>query len=301
MTTKQYLKYSAVSVDNAYGTVVTVPLNRIGLVSRYTVQFVAGSLTGGTSPTWTISDTNPAISHFTLNADSDTLYDMDTDMNQEQSKLIDLYSPTGYSFYVDIADRDYETGAVNPASLFPSFNYNQNNLKITVPSLASLTSGSPTGSSGSKILITETDWVVPAKIPLVKVKKLQLNASLSIVGDNALSTFMSIDGLYKAIFLQSSASGTLSDSVVNYIKLSLNETSTLMDDYWTVLKQENAQEFRSLPDTGYAVMLFEKNNDASGLLPLIDQNVYKSVIVNFNALEAGSIKAVKVEYFPTVG
>jgi len=170
--------YPQIPLDNAYGTQVTIPLKRNNLIQKYLGVVTLGTLQGGTSPAWTVSGSNPLITHITITADNDVLLDMDTDMLNELNKLGFLWAPDGLTFRIDMTDIDFENSKNVDGTEFPSYSYNNITLTLTIAPLANVTSGSPTGTSGTTFSLVEYASVYPNTIPLVKVKKLQAEYNL---------------------------------------------------------------------------------------------------------------------------
>ncbi len=63
---KKTSTYPAISLDQDYGQTITVDLYRVDLVHDYVFSIVLGTLSGGTSPAWTVSASNPLITALTI-------------------------------------------------------------------------------------------------------------------------------------------------------------------------------------------------------------------------------------------
>ena len=306
MTIRSSIKYAPIPIDEDWGSVVPITLNRVGLISKYSLAVVLGTLEGGTSPAYTVSGSNPAVTHINVEADNDTLYDADTDMIQELNKLSFGYVATGQNFRIDMADIDMIKKRHVAGTEFPSYLYNTNTLRVTLPPLSTITSGSPTGTSGSQLLLVEDQLNYPQSVPLSKVKKLQSSFNLSATGDNILnpSPTFTVDGSYKVVLYQTKVGGSLTDSAVDYISLTLNTSSVLEDDYWTTLKQTDYEELHEKPDTGYAMRVYmaggSEPKDASELLYLLNSQQVRSVVQNFHVTSGTTtpvaVKTMKIEY-----
>jgi hypothetical protein len=293
-------KYPIQPLDSAYGTTIKISLYKTDAVVYYDLVAVLGTLSGGTSPAWTVSASNPLITHITVKADNTTYFDADAQLIQEYEKLARNFSPNGLSFPVSMADTDYSSGTYIMSTIFPSYRFSQVDLYLTIAPLGTVTSGSPTASSGTNLYIVE--HVVPR--PLVNFTlypnmKLQVSTNLSATGDNYLTDFIARDGLYHSImFAAATAQGysNLSDSVINYITLKLNNLYEVTDTYWAQLKNATRSLFQITPDTGYAVLSFMKKNDSSTLLDLSDPNAVKSATLKVNTSSTGFLYALMTKY-----
>ena len=300
MPTHATYKYPAVNIDqllNQGGGVLTIPLQRNALISKYRIVVVLGSLSGGSSPSWTVSASNPIIQNVQVVADNNTIIQMDTDMLQELNKLFEHTQPNGLIFDIPMADYTVDNIEI-PGTEFPSYAYINNNLLLKIPPLSQVTSGSPTASSGTTVYLVEEQYL---KNPgaLVMVKKIQNVATLGITGDNYLvpSPFLTVDGLYKMVLYQFSQNGQLSDNLVNYIKTELNGNITLSDEYYSSLKAKDQSIFRQPLDPGYVADVYMPHVDVRDLLPLLNPNEITSVKQVFNTTTSPvQVKAVKIEY-----
>jgi len=300
MPTHATYKYPSYNIDsylnNGGGTLI-IPLQRNALISEYTIIVQLGSLNGGSSPSWTVSASNPIIQNIQINSDNDTWFNMDTDMLQEYLKLFFHYAPNGLLF--DIPASDYTVaGDEIPGTQFPSYMYINNNLYLKIPPLSSVTSGSPTASSGTTVYLVEKQYLKPVDA-LVKVKKIQTVTNLQSNGYNYLvpSPFLTVDGLYKLVMYQQSQNGALSDNYINEIKLELNGSITLYDEYIQSIKAKNYAIFRQNPDPGYWLDVYMPYVDVRDMLPLLNPNeitsVKQTIVTTTSPVQ---VKAVKVEY-----
>ena len=295
--------YPQVTLDGTYGTQVSIPLKRNNLIQKYVGVVTLGSLTGGTSPAWTVSGTNPIITHVTLTADNDVLFDMDTDMLGELVKLGFLFSPDGLTYRIDMADIDFEASHNIDGTEFPSYAYNNITLTITIAPLANITSGSPTGSSGTVFSLVEYAAVYSKAIPLVKVKKLQNTITGLVSGLNQVvpSPVYTLQGAYKLVLYKVLSGTSPSDTAVSKMKLLINDSNVLYDEYFNVKKADNNQLFNISLDTGFAADVYMPDSkDPSRLLVLLNPAVTRVVEQDFTTTAANvSVKAVKIIYVPS--
>jgi len=300
MPTHSTYRYPPINIDsvlNSGGGTITIQLQRNALISKYRIAVVLGSLTGGSSPSWTVSQSNPILQNIQMIADNETIFNADTDMLQQLNYLFSHSTPNGLYFDVPMADYDVNNSEI-VGTEFNSASRINNNLQIKIPPLSAVTSGSPTASSGTTLYLVEDQFL--GKPPaLVLVKKIQNVAVLQLQGDNDLtpSPFLTVDGAYKMVLYQVSSGGTLSDTAVNYVKTELNGKITLSDEYIATLKAKNQSIFRVEPQTGYFADVYMPDKDASHLLPLTNPSIVTSVKQVFNTSVANvQIKALKIEY-----
>ncbi|MEM0143021.1 MAG: hypothetical protein QXL94_03605 [Candidatus Parvarchaeum sp.] len=267
-------KYPQVSLDGQYGQVVSIKLNTVNLVKEYLFSIVEGSLVGGTSPAWTVSGTNPLITHITIKGDNQTIYDADYSTVAEELKLFNGFSSSGLSLWIKMGLQDLlNQGKLFEQTVFPSFKYNQVYLYLTVAPLANVTSGSPTGTSGTTLYLTESDIDrSQVNFPILKTVKLQFSASQALTGENHNTSLLSLDGLYAYMQVFGQA-----DSDISYLKLVINTSNIEFDDYFSSLKAEDASIFKVAPDNGYAYLLFSEDGSIDKMLALDNPNALKSV------------------------
>lgn len=302
----QALTYNPIVIDsllNNGGGSIDIPLKRTQGVTSYSLILVEGTLNGGTSPAWTVSESNPLITYVNVSADESPLYQAHTAMIQVLNNLVNRKSPNGLIFELDMSDRDYsQNGTLIPNTEFPSFLFTQNTLSITVPALSAVTSGSPTSSSGTTLYLVEND--IPRAITqsnlnsLRKVVHLEFSTAMPNVGNNDLTNFVAQTGAYKAILLfantgssQNFADG--SDSIVNNIEIRVNDTVIVSQDFWTSLKSSNLSLFGQTPPAGYAMKVFTEIDNAYNI-----SNTQAITSFNFkvNTASAGYLTGFKVEY-----
>lgn len=267
-------KYPIVSLDSAYGTVVQVKLNNVNLVKEYLFSVVEGTLNGGTSPTWTVSSSNPLITHVTVKADNQTFYDADYSTVAEELRDFNGFNSTGLSLWIKMGLQDIlNQGRLFESTVFPSYVFNQAYLYLTVAPLSSVTSGSPTSTSGTNLFLTENDIDrSQVDFPVLKTVKLQFASSQGITGENHNTSLMSLDGLYA--YIQMFA---VNDTDVSYVKLLINSDTIEFDDYWTSIKGENASVLKVNPSSGYAYLMFSEDGSIEKMLALDNPNALKSV------------------------
>jgi len=294
--------YPQVVLDGTYGTQVVIPLKRNNLIQKYVGVVTLGTLQGGTSPAWTVSGSNPLITHITVTADNDVLLDMDTDMLEELVKLGFLFTPDGLTYRIDMTDIDFENSKNVDGTEFPSYNYNNITLTLTIAPLSQVTSGSPTGSSGTVFSLVEYASVYSQSIPLVKVKKLQNTISNLVQGLNQVvpSPVYTLQGAYKLVLYKVLASNSPSDSAISKMKFVINDNNILYDEYYNVKKADNNQLFNISLDTGFVADVYMADaKDPSKLLVLLNPQITRVVEQDFTTTVSGvSIKAVKIIYVP---
>jgi len=294
--------YPQVVLDGTYGTQVTIPLKRNNLVQKYVGVVTLGTLQGGTTPAWTVSGSNPLITHVTVTADNDVLLDMDTDMLEELVKLGFLFTPDGLTYRIDMTDIDFENSRNVDGTEFPSYNYNNITLTLTIAPLSQVTSGSPTGSSGTVFSLVEYASVYSQSIPLVKVKKLQNTISNLVQGLNQVvpSPIYTLQGAYKLVLYKVLASNSPSDSAISKMKLVINDNNILYDEYYNVKKADNNQLFNISLDTGFVADVYMPDaKDPSKLLVLLNPQITRVIEQDITTTVSGvSIKAVKIIYVP---
>lgn len=302
----QALTYNPIVIDsllNNGGGSIDIALKRTQGVTSYSLILVEGTLNGGTSPAWTVSESNPLITYVNVSADESPLYQAHTAMIQVLNNLVNRKSPNGLIFELDMSDRDYsQNGTLIPNTEFPSFLFTQNTLSITVPALSAVTSGSPTSSSGTTLYLVEND--IPRAITqsnlssLRKVVHLEFSTAMPNVGNNDLTNFVAQTGAYKAILLfantgssQNFADG--SDSIVNSIEIRVNDTVIVSQDFWSSLKSSNLSLFGQTPPAGYAMKVFTETDNAYNI-----SNTQAITSFNFkvNTASAGYLTGFKVEY-----
>ena len=262
-----------------------------------------GTLQGGSSPAWTVSGSNPLITHITVTADNDVLLDMDTDMLNELNKLGFLWTPDGLTYRIDMTDIDFEKGKNVDGTEFPSYSYNNITLTLTIAPLANITSGSPTGSNGTTFSLVEYASVYPNTIPLVKVKKLQAEYNLGATGLNQVvpSPFYTLQGAYKLILYKMISSGVGSDSAVSKMKLTINDNNVIYDEYYNTKKADDNQLFNIPLDSGFIADVYMAGaDDPSQMLVLLNPNVTRVIEQDITTTTSPvTVKGVKIIYVPS--
>lgn len=257
------LKYPPVNVDSKYGTIVEIPLRKTSWVKGYMVTFSAGTLSGGTSPAWNISFTNPAFSQLQVNYDSDVRFSMTGKSTQEYNYIVRNGVKNGYSFFVPMEDYDYATKKSIEGTYGKSFIHSDNKLYVTLPALTALTTGTPTSSSGSQIQVTEVEVIAPKNLPSSIVKKIEIGGDVSANGDNYLNDFVATGQAYKALLWSFSAA-------VTSVELKIDSKAIVLDDYFSNMQYGNQQDFGVLPDNYYALSEFMKTENTAELLNLVN-------------------------------
>lgn len=281
--------------------VVQIPLKLTQAVVQYDIAVTEGAFTGGTTPAWNASASNPIVTHFALKADEDSRIDADTQLLQEYTQETKGITADGLSFQLEMVDTDFATREQLLSTVFPSWYFNQVILYLTLPAVTSVSTGSPTAGAIS-VDVQEID--VPRAlinfVPL-RIKKLQVAKSYSLNGENDDTQFLGQTGAYKCIlFAQSTGTqyGSLTDSQITEIKMILNDTATIRDNLWALLKRHNSNQLAKTPSTGYAMAIFMNDNEATRLLNLADTVNIKSVDVQFTNSSATTVyvTALKVMY-----
>lgn len=292
--------YPEISLDGSYGQVVKVDLDKVDGIVDYLFNITLGTLNGGTSPAWTVSGSNPLITHISIKANNQTIRDFDTQEIYEYMKMTRNQAVNGLTYQIPMTDIQYSTKHRILNSLFPSFAYTQIKLYLTIAPLASITSGTPTGSTGTTMYLQEQSLLRNSiNFKLLDFRMLQIESQLALTGDNSLTSFLATDGYYKSIMYFANTGqtyATASDSLVNYIELILNLRSTIKQAYWTGLKASNQALFGQAFDTGYAMEVFMADADFTQLLALDNPVVQKSVNAKVNTSASGYLYALKNIY-----
>lgn len=300
MTNTQGSIYPPINLDNSYGQVVRVTLDKVDAVVDYLASITLGTLNGGTSPTWTVSGANPLITHISVKANNQTIRDFDAQILYEYMKMARGQAVNGVSYEIPMTDIQYASKHRILNSLFPSYSYTQIYLELTINTLENLTSGAPTGTTGTTLYLTEQSLARSSiNFKIFDFRMLQIGENLPLVGNNSLTQFLATDGYYKSLMYFASTAGTYataSDSLVNTIELILNLRSTIKQAYWQSLKLGNQALFGQAPDTGYAVEVFMENADFTQLLALDNPIVQKSVNAKVNTTATGQLFALKNIY-----
>jgi len=296
------------NVNAQFGTTQPIQLKRTQGVMRYTLICDPLTISGGTTPTSTVSNLLPAITHVQVQADDDTLFDVDMVLWLEYLRLVQgqIAAATGFEFDIDMADMDYRRrGDLLPATLLRSFQYAQVQMNVTFNAIANITSGSPTAYS-TKVHLTETDINrdLIEKLPVFVVKKLQATSTASNAsGPNDFTQAFPQTGLLKAAFFaaQTAASATyanLSDTEFTTTKLILNDSFNETTTTWLMLKRQNRSMFGSNPNTGFAMKVWSPTAETGKLLNISDTQ--KVTAVDLQVQEAlgntGTLTIMRVFY-----
>jgi hypothetical protein len=272
--------YPIAAIDSYLGTTQNFKLYNINGINAYILNFSEGTLSGGTSPAWTVSASNPIITKAVLLADSNPIVSLDVAPLQEYVYNFLGIAPTGLDFVIPIADLDPRyKGQYIADTEFPSWQYTDVELQLTFNSLANLTSGSPTSSSGSTM--TYEEQYIPRSSmssKLFKVRKFMYKTALNIYqGVNDLTSYLPQTGTYKLLqFFTGTSSEYTSgaNGLVSSVDLLLNQTSRPISTYYSLMQAKNQGEFGRTPSPGYASFLFSPT--ASGL-NVADTNTLKNV------------------------
>jgi len=303
---KKTTTYPSLPLDSDYGQTITLDLYKVDLVHSYIFNVVLGSLTGGTSPAWNVSGNNPLITHVSIYGDNEPLFDADYQMFMEESKITRNYAPNGTNGMILLGVRDLaKKGLLFEVTGLPAFRFTQLQMKLTIAALSAVTSGSPTGSSGTTLYLQEEVnplSVLPKGMPVMDVRKLQISTALTLTGVNDLTEFLSKDGAYADLLL-AAMTGTavnyanLSDSLISELKLEINNQITIFNDYWAILKAQDQAMLQNAPDAGYALKAFSPEGIMSDFLDLTPEDL-KRVDFKVTTSGTGVLAALKTEVFP---
>jgi len=303
---KKTTTYPALPLDSDYGQTITLDLYKVDLVHSYIFNVVLGTLSGGSSPAWTVSASNPLITHVSIYGDNEPIFDADYQMFMEESKITRNYAPNGTNGMILLGVRDLaKKGLLFEVTGLLAPEFTQLQMKLTIAALSAVTSGSPTGSSGTTLYLQEEAnplSVLPKGMPVMDVRKLQISTALTLTGDNDLTEFLSKDGAYADLLL-AAMTGTavnyanLSDSLISKIKLEINNQITIFDDYWSILKAQDQAMLQNAPDAGYALKAFAPEGIMSDFLDLTPEDL-KRVDFKVTTSGTGVLAALKTEVFP---
>jgi hypothetical protein len=278
--------YTVTVASGYWGTVLPYQLKRTQGVMRYTLMADTLTLSGGTTPTSLVSNLVPVITHVQVQADDDTLFDVDMVLWLEYQRLVQglQTAQTGYEFDIDMADMNYRArGDLLPATLLRSFQYAQVQMNITMNTQAAVASGSPTTVT-TKLHLTETDVNrdLIQNLPVFVVKKLQGTSTLVASTQNSLTQAFPQTGLLKAALFasQSSASaayGNLVDNTIGNLQLTLNDSFNETTTTWTMLKKQNKALFGTAPNTGFALKIWSPTAETGKFLNISDTQKVTSV------------------------
>ncbi len=281
-------------VDSLYGQIVEFDLFTTDNVLSYTLQFAEGTLSGGTSPEGSISAAKPAVAHIKIEADNTTLLDMDAQIIQLENEMFRNALPNGLSWIIDAADIEVTSKAPIVNTSWPTYLFSQLKMYITLPSLSALTTGGPTGSTGSTLYLVED--VIPrfaVKFRSVQTRKVQANLqALSITGDNDEYNALPKTGLYKFVGIFASTTAPAngvpaysagSDSAISKVEIELNNVYSPVKTFWSALKQADAVKLHQALPAGYAVLLFMDGIDINKMLNLSNPNEIKEADLKLTA------------------
>jgi hypothetical protein len=292
------------NVNGQFGTTVQIALKRTQGVMRY--QLICDSLTisGGTTPTSLVSNLLPVIQHVQIQADDDTLFDVDMVPWLEYQRIVQaqLAAQTGYQFDIDMADMNYRArGQLLPATLLRTFQYAQVVMNVTFAAIATITSGSPTAYS-TKVHMTEIDINrdLIDKLPVFVVKKLGATSSYpNQNGPNDLTQAFPQTGLLKTAFFagQTASSATyanLSDGNIAKMLVILNDSFNETTTTWNLLKRQNQSTFGTNPGTGFALKVWSDTCETGKFLNISDVRKVTSVDLQLTENNVGTTGVIYI-------
>jgi len=286
------IAYPQVPIDDYLGTPQNFKMKTINGIKAYILSFAEGTLSGGSSPAWTISASNPIITHVAIIADNNPIANYDVAQIQEYIWNYTKQAPDGLNFVIPLSDLDSRFDWQYIADTeFPSYDYTDVTLQLTFAPLSALTSGSPTGSSGSTMNYKE-DYVLRAQMSktLSKPRRFQYNTTLTVTnGINDLTSFLPQVGTFKAIQLfvgTASGYGSPSNTAVSNVNLLLNQTSRPLATIFGLLRNKTIQTFRRTPSTGFATLLF---SPVANGLNLSNTDVLKNVDLQLNNTTSANV------------
>jgi hypothetical protein len=268
------------NVNGQFGTTQAITLKRSQGVLRYSLLCDSLTATGGTTPTVTVSNLLPIVTNVTVQADDDTLFNVDMVPWLEYQRLIQsqTVAQTGYAFDIDMAATDMRRrGELLPATLLRSFQYAQVTMNVTFNAIANITTGSPTTYS-TKVHLTELDINrdLIEKLPVMVCKRLQGTQTAGVTnGVNDFVTAFPQTGLLRAAMLvaQTSVSTTyanLSNTEFTNLKLVINDSFTETATTWLALQNQNRSFFGTAPNTGFAVKVWAPTVETGQLMNVSD-------------------------------
>ena len=299
-------KYSPIVIDNDWGSVIDIDLKNTDLVTDYDLVVVPGTLDGGTSPAYTDTYLNPLVQSVKLEADNDTMISADVPQLNELRMLVrNVTGLTGTSFKIPMTAMDFSKKTYIKETGFPSYAFVNNVLHVTLPPLSQVTSGSPTGTTGSTLYLVERDISrASVDFQLFKYKMLKISSSLGITGDNDLTNFLATDAFYQGMLHFGYTSQTApiyssegSNSLINYMDLIINNSVNLFEDFYSTMQADNQAEFGKAPDTGFALQVFMNDDNPSDLLNLSSAVVNKNVNLKVNTTASGYLSTLKMVMF----
>ncbi|MEM0061509.1 MAG: hypothetical protein QW726_06235 [Fervidicoccaceae archaeon] len=275
------VNYPTQTIDSFWGTTQQFKLYTINGIKAYVISINPGTLSGGSSPAWTISGTNPAITHITVKANNNPILDADTITLFERNANLMHISPDGLNYLIPLA-LPYYKGGYLPNTEFPSFEYTDVELVLTFAPLSQITSGSPTGSSGTEMNYSE-DYILRQLVDtkkLLRPRVFQYSTILNNVNSyNDLTSFLPQVGTYQSIQLFASTNLTSpysggSNTAITNVELLLNQVNKPLSTNFNLLRLQNAAAFGRSQDTGFATIQFSYGT--SGLVTS-DLNALKNL------------------------
>jgi len=220
----------------------------------------------------------------------------------ELVKLGFLFSPDGLTYRIDMTDVDFENSKNIDGTEFPSYAYNNITLTITIAPLSQVTSGSPTGSSGTVLSLVEYASIYAKSVPLAKVKKLQNTATINTTGLSQIvpSPFYTLQGAFKMILYKFLSGTTPSDTAVSKMKFLINDSNVIYDEYYATKKADNNQVFNIPLDTGFVADVYMPGGKSpSEMLVLVNPNITRVVEQDITTTTSPvTVKGVKILYVP---
>ena len=299
-------KYSPLNVDNYWGSTVDIDLKNTDLVTDYDLVIVPGTLDGGSSPAYTDTYLNPLVSSVKLEADNDTRVSADVPQLNELRRLVrNISGMSGSQIKIPMTALDFSKKTYIKETGFPSYSFVNNILHVTLPPLSQVTSGSPTGTTGSTLYLVERDIMRSSvDFKLFKYKMLKISSALSLTGDNDLNNYLATDAFYQALlhFAYTSQTAPIyssegSNSLIKYMDLIINNSTYLFEDYYATLQADNQSEYGRAPDTGFALQQFMDTDNPSDLLNLSSSVVNKNVNLKVNTSASGYLSTLKMVMF----
>ena len=304
--TKISHKYSPINIDSLWGSTFDVKLKNTDLVTDYDVVVTPGTLDGGSSPAYTYTYLNPIVSNVKVEADNDTFISADVPQLNELRYIIrNIKGLSGASFKIPMCMADFSKKSYIKETAFPSYAFVNNTMHVTLPPLSQITSGSPTGTTGSTLYLTERD--IPRQqvdFKLFRYKMLKIASDLSLTGDNDLTNYLATDSFYQAMLHFSATSQTApmysadgSNSLINYMDLIINNSTYLFEDFFATMRSDNQNNFGIEPDTGFALQEFMSGENPTDMLNISSSVVNKNVNLKVNTSASGCLSTLKMVVF----
>ncbi len=273
------LKTLDFSVD---GPQARVALPRQHFYMRLRFKVTLGTLSGGSSPAFTATAANDLIQRMEL-VIGGQLTVRNLSFNDLRKLNLLTYKDTtpsaGYA-YMDLG-------------FLPSFLFTSLDLIVTFAQLSTITTGSPTGTSGTTVAIYAREQVnvgqKPANVPLVIHKTLQADLSLK-TGDQDIDIR---DGQVLQALLVIPDAATTPDSLINSVSIVQDGIKFLRAaEPWGDLREENKADFE-LDDvqTKWAVVNFDVFGDGSQALRTKDMDTLQ-LRLNVNSQANGTVRLV---------